>query len=240
MRMAVGPDMMIWWILLAVLPVGTGINAIHFFRLSVKGSLKSVKKYYLWIAVFMLMITVCGVIDVWYAYYQRILENPGVDPLPPLATEGGTYFYLINTFLMLSFLALTKTVEKYIKQSERKILTYIMLACFIMSLIPYVTLPDVTDQLWMVIYGAYLPFTLIILYWGVFYLRLASKSEGILKKRANLIAFGLGMLFLGISGGIVLRDMAPLIELTGYLFPIVFVAVGNIGPWLLFSGFKQD
>ena len=238
--MAVGPDLLTWWVLLAVLPVGTGINAIHFFRLSAKGSLKSVKKYYLWIAVFLLMISVCGIIDVWYAYYQRILENPGVDPLPHLATEGGTYFFLITTFLMFSFLALTRTVEKYIKQSEKKVLTYIMLACFIVSLIPYITPPDMTDQLAMIVYGSYIPFTLIILYWGVFYLRLARKSEGILKKRANLIAFGLGTIFLGISGGIVLRDFIPLIEATGYLFPIVFAAVGNIGPWLLFWGFKQD
>jgi len=238
--MAIGPDMMIWWVFLAILPIGTGINSIHFFRLSAKGSLETVKKYYLWIAVFMLAITVCGVIDVTYAYYQRILENPGVDPLPHLATEGGTYFFLITTFLMFSFLALTRTVEKYIKQSEKLILTFIMLICFILSLIPYVTPPDMTDQLAMIVYASYLPFTFIILYWGVFYLRLASKSEGILKRRANLIAFGLGTIFLGISGGIVLRDFAPIIEATGYIFPAVFAAVGNVGPFLLFSGFKQD
>lgn len=238
--MAVSPDLMIWWGLLILLPVWTGINAVHFFRLSAKSGLETVKKYYLWIAVFMLMLTFCGFIDVWYAYYQRILGNPGVDPLPHLATEGGTYFFLITTFLMFSFLALTRTVEKYIKQSEKTVLTYIMLIGFILSLIPYVTPPDVTDQLALIVYGAYIPFTFMILYWGVFYLKLAGKSEGIIKKRANQIAFGLGMTFIGIAGGLATRDFAPLIAATGYLFPIGFAVVGNLGELLLLFGFKQD
>ena len=232
--------MFLWWVLLAVLPFGTLFNSIHFFRLAKKSSLTSVKKYYFWIAVFMLAISVCGVIDVWYAWYQRILGNRGVDPLPHLATEGGTYFFLITTFLMLSFFALTRTVEKYIKQSKKIPLSYIMLCCFLISLLAYITPPDTTDLLAPIIYGTYFPFTLVILYWGVYYLILAKRSEGVLKKRANLIAFGLGTLFLGIAGGIVLRDFDLLIEFTGYLFPIVFVIVANIGVPLLYMGFKQD
>jgi len=233
-------DMIIWLGCLFILACGLLIDSLYFFSLSAKrDTLKTVKKYYRLIAIFLLALSLCGFLDLWYAYYQRYLGIQE-DPLPPASASFGTYFFVITTCLMFSFFALTRTTEKYVKQSKSMILTKILFTCFLISLVPYVTPPEITDILAPLIYMVYLPFTLIILYWGVFYLRLGAKSEGIIKKKAYFTAFGLGTIFLGISGDIVIRDQLWIIETTGYLFPIIFVIGGIIGIPLLFTGFKRE
>lgn len=234
-------EILIWLICIFILASGLLLNSIYFFRLfSKKDTIETVRKYYRLIAIFMLALSGCGYLDLAYAYYQRYLGHYGEDPLPHVATKGGTYFFLITTCLMLSFLVLTRTIEKYVKQSEKMILTKIMLICFLITLLAYVTPPDITDLLAPIIYGTYVPFTLIIMYWGIFYMRLGKMSEGILKRRAYFVGVGLGAIFIGISVDIVIRDIPIVIQTTGYIFPIAFVILGICGVVLLLRGFKKD
>ncbi len=233
-------DIIIWLVLLCTLSIGVTLASIYFLVLSYKReTIESVKKYYRLVGIFLLALGLCGFLDFTYAYLKKYL---GImeDPLPPVSASHGTYFFIITTCLMFSFWALTRTIEKYIKQSEKMPLSKIMLICVIITLIPYVTPNDITDLLVPLIFGTMIPFGLIILYWGVFYLKLAAKSEGVLKKRAYFVGFGLGTIFVGILLDILLRDFAVLTESTGYLFPLVCVAVANIGVPLLFLGFKRD
>ena len=232
--------LILWLIFLFTLAIGVTIDSIYFLILSFKReTIESVKKYYRLVGIFLLALGLCGFLDFVYAYLKKYLGIEA-DPLPPVSASYGTYFFIITTCLIFSFWALTRTIEKYIKQSEKMPLSKIMLVCVIITLLPYVTPNDITDLLVPLIFGTMLPFGLIILYWGVFYLKLAGQSEGVLKKRAYFVGFGLGTIFVGILLDILFRDFAIVVQATGYFFPLIFVIVSNIGVPLLLLGFKRD
>jgi len=200
---------------------------------------KTVRQYYWQIGLFFLMLSFCGGIDFYYAYDQRFLEM-AVDPLPMISLTHGSHFFVIIPLLLLTFFVLTRTIEKIIKQSALPWQSYILLGCFFFSLTAYITPPEITDILAPFIFGTLIPFALVILYWGIFYIRMGKNSTGIIRKKSLLIAFGLGFVFIGISVNIMLINIPLVIETTGYLFPFGFIVLGILGVPLLFLGFIKE
>jgi hypothetical protein len=85
-------------------------------------------------------------------------------------------------------------------------------------------------------YSCLLPFGLIIAYWGIFYIRLGIKTTGIVRKRAFLVAFGLGFLFAGIILEVYIRS----ILLEPYILLFCFKLISIIGVFMLYRGFRRE
>ncbi len=229
--------LILWLWCLFALSVGILLVSIAFLTRSFnRNVISKVKKFYRYMTIFFLALSFSGFLDLYAAYNIRYLTMDS-DSLRPMNVT--IYFYVITSILLLAFFILTRTIEKYITQSEKMISSKILLACFFISLIVFILPQNLTEISSLIVLGTLIPYALVILYWGVFYINLGRKSNGVIKKKAYAVAFGLGFVFIGISVSIVLRDIPLVINLTGYLFPIGFIVLGILGLPLLYYGFKK-
>ncbi|MHA1342036.1 MAG: hypothetical protein ACTSRZ_19385 [Promethearchaeota archaeon] len=217
------------------------IIVIFFLKQAKQSSeLISLKKYSIGIAVFMAILGCNGFIDFGAMYYTEVLGEYDLFPESlQLLTAGQTSFYIIISLLMIGFAILSYQIEKYIKQSKRWILTTILIICFIISLIPYFggLIPTEYHQIVKnIVYGTQIPFFFIIIYWGVFYLALAKNTTGIVRRRAVMVAFGLGFLFAGIIVDTIYRWLTDGL----YFFPFILKCISITGAVLLMLGFKRE
>ncbi|MHA1821353.1 MAG: hypothetical protein ACTSU2_08720 [Promethearchaeota archaeon] len=200
----------------------------------------SLKSYSKGIALFMFIVGINGFLDFGNMYSNTVLGKNDLFPDTfKFLNYGRTSFYIIITLLMASLAVLSYQIEKYIKKNEKHILTDILIVCFFISLIPYVgfLIPaDFHYAIMIIVYLTQVPFGGIILYWGVFYLSLAAKTSGIVRRRALLVGFGLGMVFTGILSDLIYRAAVP----GEYIFPFFCFFVANLGIVFLIIGFKRE
>jgi len=200
----------------------------------------SLKRYSIGISIFMLILGINGFIDLGAMYATEVLNQYDLfSESDQLLKAGQTSFFIIISLLMIGFAVLSYQIEKYIKQSKRKILTTILIICFIISLIPYFGHYIPIEYHYLIkniVYGTQIPFTFIIIYWGVFYLALAKNTTGVVRRRAIMVAFGLGFLFFGIIMDTIYRWSTDAL----YLIPFLLKCISNTGAILLMLGFKRE
>lgn len=229
---------MVFTFSLAVLFIISGFFFVNQARKNKK--MESLFKYSIGIALFMFILGLNGFIDFGTIISTDVIG--GYDLIPQdkqFMTYGKSSFYIILTLLMISFAVLSFQIERYIKRSKHLVFTYTLIICFFITLIPYFgfAIPSEYHRIIMIIaYSTQLPFALIIVYWGVFYLALAAKTAGIVRKRALLVGFGLGFTF----GGIIFDTMYRWMVTGEYLFPLICKIIGNLGIIFMLEGFRRE
>lgn len=235
----------IWLIEMILLAVGVGFASFSFIYKSFrKIELKSVSRYYFGLGIFFLAFTFNGFLDFLEQYNFWVVGQNGIFPNWNLLPGESVTFYLMIPILQFAFVMLSLQIETFILQREKKRLTTVLTVCFIISLTIFTTplFPDSMKYIWSFILNATLvPYAMIVLYWGVFYLRLAKNSAGIVRNKALKVGFGLGMIMCGIIfdtmyRAIVLSNSMEII----WFFPILFKFIAIIGIPLLYSGLQTS
>ncbi|MBD3351108.1 MAG: hypothetical protein GF364_06445 [Candidatus Lokiarchaeota archaeon] len=216
------------------------ISGFFFLQAKKNKQVESLRKYCIGIGIFMLFVALNGAIDVSTMYVTEVLGKYDLFPEEQqFLTYGKNSFYIIITLLMVGFSVLSYQIESHITRSQRHTLTIVLVVCFFISLIPYFgfLIPDEYHKLVKnIVYGTQVPFTLIIIYWGVFYLSLARKSAGIVKRKALMVAFGLGFLFFGI----IVDTMYRWVRADEFIVPFAVRCISIVGAILLLFGFKRE
>ncbi len=226
------------------------IAAIYFIRESHRNKeMKILAGYYKGMCAFFFFVSINGIFDFLEQYSQYILNQTlfpielQVFPALPQSLMNTTTFCAIISLLHLSFAILSYQLETHILQSKRRPRTIILTICFAISLLAFFgrnfdasTQANLTliDQLTLV------PFTIIIMYWGIYYLVLAKRSVGSIRHKAILVGLGLGFIMGGIIFDIFYRtpfQANP--EQIIWLFPVAIRAIGVLGVPMIFFGFRR-
>ncbi len=235
----------IWIIEMGILAFGLGFSALSFIYKSYKKiALKTVSQYYFGLGVFFLAFAFNGILDALEQYYLWIVGQNGIFPAWNLLPGESVTFYLMIPILQFAFVMLSLQIETFILQRPKKNITKVLIVCFIISLTIFITpvFPDTLKVVWSLVLNATLiPYAIIVLYWGVFYLRLGAKSAGAVRSKALKVGFGLGMIMTGIVFDTIYRNTAinNSLEIMWW-FPIIFKTVAIIGIPLLYSGLQPS
>ena len=235
----------IWLIEMILLALGLGYASLSFIYKSYKKiELKSVSRYYFGLGIFFLAFAFNGVLDALEQYSIWIVGQNGMFPNWNLLPGESVTFYLMIPILQFAFIMLSLQIETFILQREKKRITLVLIICFIISLTIFITpiFPDALKYIWSFILNATLiPYAIIVLYWGIFYLRLAANSAGIVRNKALKVGFGLGMIMCGIVFDTIYRNTSLNngIEIIWW-FPILFKTVAIIGIPLLYLGLETS
>ncbi len=229
----------VWLTEMLALAILFVLTSILFLIEAKKTNNPILRKYYVAIALFMLIFGLNGFLDY---FAQHAIHVLGQDDFLPenmrFLTVGQNSFLIMITLLQLGFAVLSYVIETFITNSERKYLHKTLLVCFGISFLSYLgpLVPtDYHELIYLIVNATLIPFALIIVYWGVFYLRLAKNSPGSVRKKALMVAFGLGFLFFGIIMDTMYRGAV----FGEYALPIFFKSVSLIGVPLLIFGFRR-
>ncbi len=234
-----------WIIEMGILAAGLGYSAFSFIYKSYrKIELKSVSRYYFGLGIFFLAFAFNGILDALEQYSIWIVGQNGIFPNWNLLPGESVTFYLMIPILQFAFVMLSLQIETFILQRQKKSITKVLIVCFLISLTIFITpiFPDNLKVIWSFVLNATLiPYAIIVLYWGVFYLRLGIKSAGEVRSKALKVGFGLGMIMCGIIFDTIYRNTAinNSIEII-WIFPILFKTVAIIGIPLLYSGLQTS
>ncbi|GAB4313705.1 MAG: hypothetical protein Kow0069_14950 [Promethearchaeota archaeon] len=228
-----------WLAEMAFLAVWIYVIGLYFLSGALRNpDLKSLRRYYVGFFVFFVLVGTCGVIHFTYEYYKYVVGREVWAGL--MGQAQNPYFYVLVTLLQLGFAVLSYQIEKYVRQSKYFPFTVLLSACFAVSLVPYFLTPAQNDAFSIYVVNASLTgFLVSLIYWGVFYLRLAKLSTGIVRRRALAAAFGLAYLFFGILMDVVFRTQLPVPPETNLLPSVLILVVSVIGVPLVFFGFQR-
>jgi hypothetical protein len=236
----------LWLILLLTNAIFITIASASFLiQAFKKRELKSVSRYSYSFALFFMIVSINGFLDFFQQYFYYKLDRPTLFPESMQVLPGGvTNFYIIISLLHLSYAILSYQVETYVIQKEKAIFSWILMGCFVVSLLAYfgpLFSEEIQIYLVYVVNGTLLPFGLIIFSWGIFYLKIGFKGVGIVKRKALMVAFGLGGLMIGIISDTGYREFcnANGLEII-WIIPIMFKMMCLIAIPLLYFGFHRE
>ena len=254
-----------WVFALGAQAISVLIVSIFFQREAIRNkAIKGLAHYYQGMMLFFLFLGINGIFDFLEQYAHYIVSpTPGVGSLfPPeyqvfnKLTPGlmnTTTFCIIISLLLLSFGILSYQLEKDVFNYKHRVLSVILFACCCVSLVAYFTQPisslllsssgiaEVTTQgmISLITMSTLLPFAIIIGYWGVYYLVFAKRTMGSIRRKAILVAFGIGFIMAGIIFDIMYRSAISTTQIF-WLIPLVNRAVGVLGVPMLFYGFRRE
>lgn len=226
----------IWLGELAFLVAASFLIAIYFLLGVITNRAReqrALRKYYFGFFLFLIFVALAGLVHFLYVFNLHVY---GVEIWAGLlGNEQNAYFYFLVTLLHAGFICLNYQIEKHIRQSKHYPFTILETACFGLSLLPYFFPPELNDQvLFHFVFFSLVGFGISLAYWGIYYLRIAAKSAGDVRKRALAVAFGLAFYF----AGILLDELFRMAGLP-MVFSIIFLATSISGIPLLFVGFQR-
>ena len=233
------------WTVTFVLVIFYFLAAFYLFRESNASKIDAQKQVRRGLA---LLFFFLGFMELMVVLYSLIKEIPGIDiqaifpdTIPaPAEFRGDTGWALLLS--PLAVLYITFAIEKYIKQSNRLILTKLIsiLLCFGVAALVLSYIPAISGQEWYQIGGyVFIGLSGIGLIFGiiaipVIYGQLAAQTSGDIKKNALTILFGFLITIISIVLH-VLRDMIA--------FPLnwlVFIVLNIIGVLILIQGILKS
>lgn len=243
----------VWISLILLLDLMLFLASIFFLRESHKNrQMKGLHQYYRGMTFFFFCMSLNGFFDFFEQYFRYVLGDGTIlstlfppeyqvfNKIPRTETTTTT-FCIIITLLMLSFAILSYQLETYILQSKLRPMTIILLACFFISLLAFFAQnfdTFIQTILSLIDVSTLLVLAFIIGYWGVYYLVLAKRSIGSIRKKAILVALGIGFIMGGIIFDTIYRQTIPLASIF-WFWPMGIKIVGCLGVPMLFYGFRR-